>query len=398
MTSTTTPAHDEHMSASPLNDSIKLGRVAGFPLAMNWSVLVIAWLLTWSLATTSLPHHAMGHAEVTYWLTGLATAVVFFGSLLAHELAHALVARRHGVQVKGITLWLFGGIATLGGEPPSPRADFQIAVVGPAASLGLAAVFQLIAVGLQRLGVGHLIVVAAAWLAGINVMLGVFNLLPGAPLDGGRVLRAFLWHRHGDRFRAAVTAAKAGAVVAFLLIGFGGLEFFAGVSMSGLWLVFVGWFVLSASRAEGADALMRGALVGMTVAEVMSARPVIALGSMSVDKFIDGDALGRRHSAYPVVGPDGQIIGMLTQAQVRRVRRSNRSSTTVADVALPLTAVPIASPDDALAGVAERLSIDEGGRALVFDQDRLAGILTMGDVFRSAELRRAGRTGHHLVG
>ncbi|MBI4932940.1 MAG: site-2 protease family protein [Actinobacteria bacterium] len=380
-----------------MNDSIKLGRVAGFPLAMNWSVLVVASLLTWSLATTSLPHHAMGHAALTYWLAGFATAVVFFGSLLVHELAHALVARRHGVQVKGLTLWLFGGMATLGGEPPSPRADFRIAAAGPAASLGLAAVFELTAVGLHRFGVGHLMVVAAAWLAGINLMLGVFNLLPGAPLDGGRVLRAFLWRRHGDRLRATVTAAKAGAVVAFLLIGLGVLEFFWGVSMSGFWLVFVGWFLLTASRAEGADALLQGALLGVAVAEVMSAPPVIVSGSMSVAEFIDSDALGR-HSAYPVVGPDGQVIGMITLAQVRQIRRSDRSSTSLADVALPLSAVPIASPDDSLAGVAERLSTDEGGRALVFDQGGLAGILTMGDVLRSAELCRARGAGHHLVG
>lgn len=242
-----------------MGDDLRLGRVAGFPLAMNWSVLVIAWLLTWSLATGSFPNEAPGHSEGTYWAVGLAAAVVFFGSLLAHELAHALVARRHGVEVKGLTLWLFGGVATLGSEPRTPRADFRIAVAGPATSLALAAGFGLVASGLMLVGVAHIVVVAASWLSGINLMLGVFNLIPGAPLDGGRLLRAFLWNHHGDRVRAAVTAAQAGAVVGYGLISLGLLEFLVGASAGGLWLVFIGWFVLNAARAEKAHVLPRDA-------------------------------------------------------------------------------------------------------------------------------------------
>ncbi len=238
-----------------MNDDIKLGRLAGFPLAMNWSVVIIAGLLTWSLATTSFPHHAAGHTELTYWLIGFGTAVVFFASLVAHELAHALVARHHEVEVTGLTLWLFGGVAHLASEPSTPRADFRIAIAGPATSLGLAVGFQLVALGAQALGIAHLLVEAATWLAGINLMLGLFNLLPGAPLDGGRILRAFLWRRHGDWPRATVFAARAGSIVAWVLIGFGVLEFFAGTSMGGLWLVFIGWFVLSAARAEEAEAV-----------------------------------------------------------------------------------------------------------------------------------------------
>ena len=379
-----------------MNDNIKLGRVAGFPLAMNWSVLIIAWLLTWSLATTSFPHHAVGHAAFTYWLTGLGAAVVFFASLLAHELAHALVARRHGVEVKGLTLWLFGGVASLGSEPPTPRADFRIAVAGPATSLGLAAGFELVAIGLHALGVAHL-VVAASWLAGINLMLGIFNLIPGAPLDGGRILRAFMWHRHGDRLRATITAARAGAVVAFLLIGIGLLEFVAGVSMGGLWLVFIGWFVLTAARAEEADAVTRAALDGLRVGDVMSTKPVVAPGPMAVSVFIDTYLLGKRHSAYPVADVSGRITGMVTLAQVRRVRPSERSITPLAHVAIPLADVPIVAPEDPLDALLERLSPDTGGRALVLDHGDLVGIITLSDVARAAEQRGLSRPGRQLV-
>ena len=182
---------------------IPLGRVAGFPLSVHWSVLVILWLFTWSLAAT-LPDTAPGHSSSVYWLAGVTGAVVLLASLLAHELTHAIVARRAGVKVLGVKLWLFGGIARLGGEAKTPGTAFRIAASGPAMSLALAAVFAGVAAALRAVGTADVVVAVAWWLAGINLMLGLFNLLPGAPLDGGRILRAYLWRRHGDAVRAAV--------------------------------------------------------------------------------------------------------------------------------------------------------------------------------------------------
>lgn len=380
-----------------MNDDIKLGRVAGFPLAMNWSVLIIAWLLTWSLATTSFPHHAAGHAELTYWLMGLGTAVIFFMSLLAHELAHAVVARRHGVEVTGLTLWLFGGVASLGSEPTTPRADFRIAVAGPATSLGLAAAFELIAIELRAFSVGHLVVVATAWLAGINLMLGVFNLIPGAPLDGGRILRAFLWHRHGDQVRATVSAARAGICLAFVLIGLGLLEFLAGVSIGGLWLVFIGWFVLTAARAERADAVARKKLDGLHVVDAMSRQPLAAPGSMTVSEFIDSYVLSSRHSSYPVTGIAGEFIGMITVAQIRHIRQADRGVTLLAQIARSPSEVLVAAPGDSLVPLLERLDRTRESGALVFDDGSLVGIITRSDLARAAELGNPTNEARRLV-
>lgn len=366
-----------------MKDNIKLGRISGFPLAMNWSVLVIAGLLTWSLATTSFPHHAGGHTELTYWLTGLGTALIFFVSLLAHELAHAVTARRQKVEVKGLTLWLFGGVAELRSEPATPRADFRIAVAGPAASLGLAVGFELAAIGLNAFDIGHLAVVAAVWLAGINLMLGAFNLIPGAPLDGGRILRAFLWHRHGDQLRATVSAARAGSVVATLLIGLGLLEVLAGMSMGGLWLLFIGWFVLSAARAEETDARARGSLRGLQVVDVMRRQPVVATGSMKVSEFIDSDSFGTHDSAYPITGRDGKVLGMVTLAQIRRVRPADRADTRLGQIAISLDDVPVAAPSDPLVPLLDELDEDNG--VLVFDAGNLVGILTGIELARAAE-------------
>jgi Zn-dependent protease len=190
-----------------VRDAIPLGRIAGFPVKVHWSVIVILWLFTWSLATT-LPGAVEGYSRPVYWLAGACGALVLLASLLAHELAHAVVARRMGVSVGYVTLWLFGGVTTLQGEAKTPKAAFRIAFAGPATSLVLSAVFAGLAIALSTVRAVPIAVSVAWWLAAINLLLGLFNLLPGAPLDGGRVVRAYLWHRHGDSVRASVGAAQ----------------------------------------------------------------------------------------------------------------------------------------------------------------------------------------------
>ncbi len=374
-----------------MTGDIKLGRVAGFPLSMNWSVLVVASLLTWSLATRSFPSDAPGHSDGTYWMVGVTAAAIFFVSLLAHELAHALVAHKAGVAVEGLTLWLFGGVASLAGESPSARADFRIAAAGPATSLALAAGFAAVAGGLQLVGVAHIAVVAASWLAGINLMLGVFNLIPGAPLDGGRILRAYLWHRHGDRARAAVTAARAGMVVGYGLIGVGLLEFLAGAAIGGLWLVLIGWFILGAARAEQASTVTRDALDGLRVSDVMSPRPVVAPAWITVAEFIERYLFGSRHSAFPVEESDGTIVGLVTLTQLRGVPADERNRALIRDVAIALEDIAEAAPDDPLLALLERLTPQAGQRALIFDHGALAGIVTPTDVARAAQHARLRR-------
>ncbi|HKI42505.1 MAG TPA: site-2 protease family protein, partial [Mycobacterium sp.] len=229
-----------------MRDAIPLGRIAGFPVKVHWSVLVILWLFTWSLAT-SLPGVVKGYSPGAYWLAGACGALVLLASLLAHELAHAVVARRSGVAVGDVTLWLFGGVTTLGGEAKTPKAAFRIAIAGPATSLLLAATFGGLVAALHTVRAAPIVVGVASWLGVINLLLGLFNLLPGAPLDGGRVLRAFLWRRHGDSVRAGIGAAHAGRVLAFVLIALGLAEFVAGGLVGGVWLAFIGWFIFAAS-------------------------------------------------------------------------------------------------------------------------------------------------------
>jgi Zn-dependent protease len=233
-----------------MRTSIPLGRFFGIPVGLSWSVLVIAGLLTLSLGTALLPASAPGASSTAYLVAAAAAAVLFFGSLLAHELAHAVVARRNGLQVEGITLWLLGGVARLGSEARSAGAELRIAAVGPATSFALGAGFGAAALAADAFVLPALVVAVLGWLALINALLGGFNLLPAAPLDGGRILAGALWAGHGDPYRARETAGRAGRVVGFGLIVFGILGFLTPIPFGGLWTALVGWFIVSMATAE----------------------------------------------------------------------------------------------------------------------------------------------------
>ena len=258
--------------------SFRLGRIAGVPVGVNWSVLVIFVLIAWALSASLFPSSYPGHSPVAYIAAGLAAAVVFFLGLLAHEVAHAVVAKRNGIEVEGITLWLFGGVAELKGEAKDPGAELRIAGVGPLVSLIIGVVFAAIAVAVAAAGGHGLLLGALAWLAGINVLLAIFNVLPAAPLDGGRLLRAAVWKFTGDRTKASVVAARAGWVLGVVLIGLGLWRFFTGAGFGGLWLALIGWFLLGAAGQEERAARMGDALRGIRVGDVMTPQPQTASG------------------------------------------------------------------------------------------------------------------------
>ncbi len=371
-----------------MRDAIPLGRIAGFPVNVHWSVLVILWLFTWSLAST-LPGSVKGYSPVAYWAAGACGALVLLASLVAHELAHAVVARRAGVSVGSVTLWLFGGVTTLGGEAKTPRAAFRIAIAGPATSLALAAIFGGLVAALPTVGAAPIVVGVASWLAGINLLLGLFNLLPGAPLDGGRVLRAFLWRRHGDSVRASIGAAHAGRVVAFILIALGLAEFLLGGLVGGVWLAFIGWFIFAASREEEMRISTQQMFSGVRVGDAMTARPHTAPGWISVDDFVQRYVLGDRHSAYPVVDQNGSVSGLITLRQLRDVAPGRRGATTVGEVAQPLHEVPSGVPQEPLTALLERMApAGPRSRALVFEGGQVVGIVTLTDVARLIEVYR----------
>jgi len=313
-----------------MKQTVPLGRAAGIRVGVHWSVLVIVLLIGWLLSAQILPAMTPHQPTAAYWAAAVPCAAAFMAALLAHELAHSLVARRYGVPVTSITLWALGGISELGREPPTARADLRIAVAGPAASLGTGLVSAGLAAAVRAGGGPGIAVAALAWLAAMNILLAAFNLLPGTPLDGGRILRAYLWRRHGDRVRAAQSAAAAGRVLgaAFIAIGIG--EILLRADIGGLWLALIGMFVMSAAAAEANAETAAAALAGMRAGDVMTPDPDIGGTWMTVADFIGRIALASAQAGFPVVAPGGSLAGATGVSRLARVPPASRASTTLA--------------------------------------------------------------------
>jgi Zn-dependent protease len=366
-----------------MRQSIRLGRLDGVEIGANWSVLVILGLLTYGLAATVLPAAVPGRSTAGYVATGVVVAALFVACLLAHEVAHALVARYHGVGVRRITLWMLGGVSELEEEARTPGAEAAIAAAGPATSLVLGVVVGLGSSWAGAAGFGDLAVVGLRWLAGVNVVLAVFNLLPGAPLDGGRVLRAILWRSRGDRVAAQVAASRAGMVVGALLVAGGlGLMLLAG-DLSGLWLVLLGWYLTSMAVAERASAGVEVALDRLTVVDIMTPDPVCVYAGQPVDRFI----ASARHRAYPVVDIDGRPVGTVELVRLLRIPPALRSVRRIRDVATPLAETQLIRPE-APAATAGRALSAMSPLAVVVADGRVVGVVTGVDIARAVEQAR----------
>ncbi|WP_406264075.1 site-2 protease family protein [Streptomyces sp. NBC_00191] len=381
--------------AGIVKETLPLGRIAGIRVGLHWSVLVIVVLVALTLARGRFPSAHPGEAAWVYWALGIVTAVVFLVSLLAHELAHAVVARRNGVEVEGITLWMLGGVARLRGEAKDPGAELRIAGVGPLVSAAAAILFTGAAVWLEILAVPGLVVEAIAWLAAINFVLAVFNAVPAAPLDGGRVLRAFLWWRSGDRVRAALSAANAGRALGWFMLFAGFASVLVTGELGGLWSALIGWFLIAAATAEGREAQLRGALAGVAVRQVMTPAPVTVAATDTVEQLLSTMPFGlTRHSAFPVVSHDAKPVGLMTVARVSSVPVGARSATVVGGVMCPLTDVATAEPGEAVIDLLPRLESSAERRALVLDDGHLVGIVALSDITRAVSwLATAKRSG-----
>ena len=375
-----------------MNENLSLGRIAGIHVGLNWSLLVVAGLIAWSLATGLLPAASPGQTSGAYWTAGIVSAFVYLACLLAHELAHSVVAMRRGVRVEGITLWLFGGVSRFSSESSSPGAQAWITFVGPLTSLLLGVAFFLASVAIGG-GANNpgLLAATLAWLGFINILLGVFNLLPAFPLDGGRILQSLIWLRTHDRLRATRIAARIGRAFAFIFIAYGLITFFAAGSLiGGVWSIFLGWFLLSAARAEETGSLIRQALSGIRVSELMTPNPVEAPDDVTVEEALHGYILASRHSTFPTHDSGGRLSGLLTLAALKNVAPNARTATLIKDIICPLDRVPTVRPGDPAANV---LNVSDGcseGRTLVVDDGRLVGIISPSDINRMLQRSLAG--------
>ncbi len=370
---------------SVFHASIRLGRVAGVEVGLNWSWLVIVGLIVLSLAADVFPTENPGLSDGTYVAMAVAAALLFFVSLFLHELGHAVVARREGMEIEGITLWLFGGVARFKGTFPSAGAEFRIAIAGPLVTLVLGGLFLFLG---WLLPLPSAIDGVISWLAYVNLFLLAFNMLPALPLDGGRVLRATVWYLRGDFTQATRFAGTLGRVFGQAMIALGILGALAYGAPGGLWLALIGWFLTMAASSEASLATSRQALAGLRVADAMTADPVVVPASLTLRKFMDDVFAHSRHSAYPVVDSKGAVVGIVSFRSVAAVPPSDWDALQVAHRMQRLDEALEFDEGTPLSDAFLELLGTSLGRAVVSSAHRPTGMVSLTDVQRLLELRQ----------
>jgi Zn-dependent protease len=365
-----------------MRENFHLGTIGRTRVGLNWSVVFIVVLIAFALATSEFRDAAPGFAAGVYWVAAIVTAVLYLASILGHELSHAVVARKRGVVVDGIVLWALGGVAKLGGDAPDARSEFGIAIAGPAASVAFAATFGLLAFGLSALGASAIIVTVFLWLAEMNALLSVFNLLPAYPLDGGRVLRAGLWRYWGDRLRATDAAAAVGGFLgtALMALGIFAFLFIPAFPLNGIWLALIGLFVRGASRQERRAVQVKVALDGLHVGDAMHRVVVVAPAYATLEDLVERYMRPGRLECCALVDFSGAIAGLVNSDQLGKVPPQHWRSTRASEVAWPMASLAQVGPGDALTALLDQLPSVPSHSALVFSEGRLVGTLTPRDI------------------
>jgi Zn-dependent protease/CBS domain-containing protein len=356
--------------------TIPLGRILGIPIGLDYSWFVVFALLTWMLAGSYYPAEFKDWSPLLYWFMGAVTAIMLFVSVLLHELGHSVVALRYSIPVRSITLFLFGGVAQIGAEPPSAIAEFLIAIAGPLMSLALAALFfvaQPLVAGMEPL------LGLAKYLAYINLALVLFNLIPGYPLDGGRVFRAIVWSITGQMRRATVIAANGGRFFAFLLIFVGVWQMFSGNFGGGLWIAFIGWFLDNAASNQLHQTEFQGLLAGHRVSQAMSSPCAAVPADLTLQQLVDDHILASGQRCFLVNRGDA-TVGLMTLHRVKEVPRPEWATTSAAQVMLPLSQSKQIDPDTELGTALQEMDRDGVNQLPVTRDHRVIGMLSREDV------------------
>lgn len=360
--------------------SVRLGRPFGIPLEIDASWLLVFALVTTTLSLSYFPAELPNEAPSLYVLLGVLTALAFFASLVLHEFAHSLVARAGGLRISRVTLFLFGGISQMEEEPRSPGHEFLLAIAGPGTSVIIGVLALVLTGRLSAWGVSAVVWVPLQYLGLINITLAVFNLLPGFPLDGGRVLRALLWALTKDIVKATRWASRSGQTIGLLLIAVAVVGVLRG-TFDLVWFAVMGWFLSNMSAAAYQQQLLRSQLSEIPLRQIMSTPAVLAPKDVSLQEMADSYFLGGRHTRYPVVD-DGRVVGLIDLSRINEVPREKWSETTVGDVAAHELADIVFAPEASVDSVLARLEPDGPGAVLVVEDHRLAGIVTRSDVIR----------------
>ncbi len=370
----------------PKARGIGLFKVAGIQISFDYSWFIIFALVLFALSEGYFPRYYPGHLTQTYWLAGIIATLLFFGSVVFHELAHSLVAIRTGIQISEITLFIFGGVSKITEEPQDPVTELKVAVVGPLSSFGLALVFWVIEGIFGGLGLS-LLTGVFSYLAWINLALGFFNLIPGFPLDGGRVFRALYWWKTGSLTRATRLAADLGKGFAVALMVWGGLSIFLGDLIGGLWFIFIGMFLRGLSQRGYEEVVIRKSLEAVPVQEVMTREVVSVPPDLTISQLVHDYFLHYAYGGFPVLA-DGRVLGVVTIAGARQVPRPEQDARKVTEVMVPLGSPLVISAELSLADALRQMTREEQDRLLVMEQDHLVGLITKSSLLRFVQVKR----------
>jgi Zn-dependent protease len=358
---------------------VTLFRLFGFAIRVDISWLLIFALVTWTLSTMVFPQVHPGMSKGLYWVMGLAGALALFVSIVLHELAHAAVARRKGIPIKGITLFVFGGVAEMHDEPATPRDEILMAAAGPLTSLVLSVAFFGASLVSSLLGLPETVTVIFVYLSGLNLMLALFNLVPAFPMDGGRIFRALLWWRSGDIRQATAIASNAGSFFGIVLVALGVFTLVSGDPMSGLWWIIIGIFVRSIAQASYQQLLVRRVFQGEPIFRFMTTSPVTVQRAIPVQEFVDEFVYRFHHKMFPVVDGD-RLTGCVTTRAVRELPREEWPQQTVGAIAEPLSEENSVGPRLDAMKVLSKMTGSGRSRLLVVEDGNLVGVITLKDL------------------
>ncbi len=366
---------------------ITLFRIAGFKIQADYSWLIIAFLITWSLATGLFPAYYQNLPPGSYWIMGIIGAIGLFGGIVFHEISHSLVARRFGMPIKEITLWIFGGVAHMEEEPPTPKAEFLMAIAGPLSSIAIGFIFFGLEL-LSRTGGAPKSIEAIFWyLFRINIILGIFNLVPAFPLDGGRVLRAALWKGKNDLLGATRISSIIGSGFGFLLAGFGFFFMFQGDFLGGIWWIVIGFFLNSASRNSYRRLRMVRALSGIPVKKFMKQDAVSVTETLPISELVEDYVYTHHYKMFPVTDPNGELSGCITTADIKSIPKEQWDRTNVRDLAHSCSEENTVHPDMDASEALTLMQRTGNSRLMVTRDGELLGIVTLKDLLNYLSMK-----------
>lgn len=368
-----------------MKNSFQIGRLFGISIRIDYTWFVVFALIVWTLGSHYFPRQYPLWSQSIYWLMSIITAVIFFASIIAHELAHSLVSRSKGLPVKSITLFIFGGVAEISDEPKKPGAEFLMAIAGPLTSFVIAIIFWFLSMvsGHNRTPFSAMML----WLSIINTTIAVFNLIPGFPLDGGRILRSIIWKATGNLMTATRSASIVGRVIAYLFILWGIWRIFANNDVfGGIWIAFIGWFLENASSSSYRQMTLKDTLKGLKVRDIMMSDCTVLPNYLTIRGLVDNYILHSNNQCFPI--SDGsQIVGIITLQMIKEVPQDQWETVTMDEAMIPLDKIIYVHPDEEVFAVMQRMAVEQIYQLPVMENGQLIGMVSRDNIINVVNLK-----------